>query len=88
MVHATDQFEEGWLIVPAKWFWLEQISERGYRLLTEQKLIPVSTTIRLKDIKFSNTQGGPQERELRGRGNLSFLSEDMHNAILATCGTE
>ena len=55
MVHATDQFEEGWLIVPAKWFWLEQISERGYRLMSEEKLIPVSTTVRLKDIKFSNT---------------------------------
>jgi len=79
MVHATDQFEEGWLVVPAKWYWLEQISERGYRLMTEERLIPVSTTVRLKDIKFSYTQGGPQERE------LLFLSEDMHNAILAAC---
>jgi len=85
MVHATDQFEEGWLVVPATWYCLEQISERGYRLMTEERLIPVSTTVRLKGIKFSNTQGGPQERELRGRSNLLFLSEDMHNAILAAC---
>jgi len=85
MVHATDQFEEGWLVVPAQWFWLEQISERGYRLMSEERLIPVSTTVRLRDIKFSNTQGGPQGRELRGRSNLLFLSEDMHNAILAAC---
>ena len=48
----------------------------------------MSTTVRLKDIKFSNTQGGPQERELRGRSNLFFLSEDMHNAILASCSGE
>ena len=47
MVHATDQFEEGWLVVPAQWFWLEQISERGYRLMSEERLIPVSTTVRL-----------------------------------------
>ena len=44
------------------------------------------------------TQGGPQQRNLRttatgpaaaarreGVGGLSFLSEDMHNTILATC---
>ena len=88
MVHATDQFEEGWLVVPAQWYWLEQISERGYRIMSEERLIPVSTTVRLKDIKFSRSQGGPQQRELRGRSNLEFLSEDMHNAILAACTGE
>ena len=72
-------------MVPAQWYWPEQISERGYRLMSEERLIPVSTTVQLKDIKFSNTQGGPQERELRGRSNLLFLSEDMHNVILAAC---
>ena len=25
-------------------YWLEQISERGYRLMSEERLIPVSTT--------------------------------------------
>ena len=84
----TLTLQAGWLVVPAKWFWLEQISERGYRLMSEERLIPVSTTVRLKDIKFSNTQGGPQERELRGRSNLFFMSEDMHNAILAACSGE
>ena len=29
-----------------------------------------------------------QQRELRGRSNLWFLSEDMHNAILAACSGE
>ena len=75
-------------MVPAQWYWLEQISERGYRLMSEERLIPVSTTVRLKDIQFSRSQGGPQERELRGRSNLEFLSEDMHNAILAACTGE
>ena len=59
-----------------------------YYVLSYPGLIPVSTTVRLKDIKFSRSQGGPQERELRGRSNLEFLSEDMHNAILAACTGE
>ena len=46
------------------------------------------TQVRLKGIEFSRSQGGPQQRELRGRSNLSFLSEDMHNAILAACSGE
>ena len=54
--------------------------------------------IRLSDLQFNRTQGGPQQRQLRttaigpaaavrkeGVGGLSFLSEDMHNYLLATC---
>ena len=70
MVHATDQFasfEEGWLVSCPGQVVLTRADQRAGlpagRLLTEQKLVSVSTTIRLKDIKFSNTQGGPQDRE-------------------------
>ena len=54
--------------------------------------------IRMTGIVFSRTQGGPQQRTLRPTttgpyatkrsdvvGGLSFLSEDMHNTLLATC---
>ena len=54
--------------------------------------------IRMTGIVFSRTQGGPQQRTFRPAttgpyatkrsdvvGGLSFLSEDMHNTLLATC---
>ena len=54
--------------------------------------------VRLKGLKFSRTQGGPQNRTLRatatgpaaaaratGVGGLSFLCEDLHNEVLAAC---
>ena len=74
------------------------MSERGYRLLPEKRYLVVNTLIRLKGLKFSRTQGGPQERLLRntatgpaaaarkqGVGGLSFFSEDMHNTVLGAC---
>ena len=98
LVHATSVFEEGWLIVPAQYYKLEQVSERGYRLLPEKRFLVVNALIRLKGLAFHRTQGGPQQRDLRttatgpaaaarkaGVGGLSFLSEDMHNTILDAC---
>ena len=97
-MHATSVFEEGWLIAEAQWYKLEQVSERGYRLLPEKRYIVVNAMVRLKGLAFNRTQGGPQQRTLRttatgpaaaarkeGVGGLSFLSEDMHNTILGTC---
>ena len=98
LVHATSVFEEGWLIVQAQYYKLEQVSERGYRLLPEKRYLVVNTLIRLTGLVFSRSQGGPQQRELRttatgpaaaarkeGLGGLSFFSEDMHNMSLSTC---
>jgi hypothetical protein len=74
------------------------VSERGYRLLPDKRYLVVNSLVRLKGLKFSRTQGGPQERELRdsatgpaatarkqGVGGLSFFSEDMHNTVLGAC---
>jgi|EP00966_Prymnesium_polylepis_P057342 hypothetical protein len=96
LVHAGSVFEEGWLIAQGQFYKLEQTSERGYRLLPQKRYFVVNAMIRLAGISFSRTQGGPQNRELRttatgpaaaarkeGVGGLSFLSEDMHNMILA-----
>jgi hypothetical protein len=58
-------FEEGWLIVQVQYYKLEQVSERGYRLILEKRYLVVNTMIRLKGLVFSRTQGGPQQRELR-----------------------
>ena len=66
LVHATSVFEEGWLIVQAQYYKLEQVSERGYRLLPEKRYLVVNSLVRLKGLEFSRTQGGPQQRSLRG----------------------
>jgi hypothetical protein len=98
LVHASSVFAEGWLIVQVQYYKLEQVSERGYRLILEKRYLVVNTMIRLKGLVFSRTQGGPQQRELRttatgpaaaarkeGVGGLSFFSEDMHNTCLSAC---
>ena len=94
LIHAGIEFEEGWLIVQAQYYKLEQTSERGYRLLPEKKYFVVNALIRLTGIEFCRTQGGPQQRDFRttatgpaaaarkeGVGGLSFLSEDMNNIL-------
>ena len=98
LVHAGSVFEEGWLIVQAQYYKLEQVSERGYRLILAKKYFVVNSLIRLTGIGFSRSQSGPQQRQFRttatgpaaaarkdGVGGLSFLSEDMNNTLLAAC---
>ena len=34
MVHTTDEFEAGWLVVRGRWYSLVQKSPRGYKLNT------------------------------------------------------
>ena len=95
VIHAGSEFEEGWLIVKCQYYKLEQVSERGYRLLPAVKYLVVNAMVRISGLGFIRSQGGPQQRSLRttatgpaadarrqGVGGLSFLSEDMHNAIL------
>ena len=38
MVHATDVFEAGWLVVRVRWYQLEQVSQRGYVLLLHERI--------------------------------------------------
>ena len=98
LIHAGSEFEEGWLIVKCQYYKLEQVSERGYRLLPAIKYLVVNAMVRISGLGFIRAQGGPQQRNLRttatgphaearrqGVGGLSFLSEDMHNTILGTC---
>ena len=98
LIHSGCEFEEGWLIVKCQYYKLEQVSERGYRLLPGIKYLVVNAMVRLSGLEFVRSQGGPQQRKLRttatgpaaearkqGEGGLSFLSEDMHNTIQAAC---
>ena len=39
LVHASAEYEEGYLVVRGRWFSLEQRSPRGYTLLPEVRLV-------------------------------------------------
>ena len=52
-VHASDQFEAGWLVVKARWFEIVTTSPRCYKLQTVERTLVVSEMIRLPNIKFN-----------------------------------
>ena len=45
-VHASDYFEEGWLVVKCQWYKVITTSPRCYKLLAGEKLLVVSEMIR------------------------------------------
>ena len=95
MAHASDVFQEGWLIVKAK----HPKGWRGYSLQPEERLLVVNSMLRLKDIKFESQprrqlrpapagacvggrgRGGGSEQQ--ARQELSWLGADSHNLIMA-----
>ena len=59
MAHASDVFQEGWLIVKAKFYKYQPDAKhpkgwRGYSLQPEERLLIVNSMLRLKDIKFES----------------------------------
>ena len=62
MVRNGQQYRAGWLVVPGQWYALRQRSERGYELLPQTEWIVVNHIIRLKNLKFTSSQSGPQAR--------------------------
>ena len=75
MVLETDQFEEGWLVVRAKWYTLVTGTLRSFTLLQKDTLIPLGATSRLRGIKFIKYD------KAKGRYNLST---DEHERIKAS----
>ena len=53
MLHSTDEFEAGWLVVNGRWYTLQQKSPRGYKLSTGVKLILVNAMVRLPNVIFA-----------------------------------
>ena len=76
-VHASDQFEEGWLVVKARWFELVTESPRCYKLMPEERLLVVNEMIRLSSLKFAKVV----KRSPRFGDSQYFLDEDTHNMI-------
>ena len=79
LVHASDQYEEGWLVVRGRFFTLEQRSPRGYKLSKESRLIVVNTLIRLPNVVFAGGSVGKAPRATRS--GLHVLEEDWVNLL-------
>ena len=90
MVHATDVFEAGWLVVRVRWYELKQVSQRAYVLKPEERIVPVNAIVRLTGLAFSNAySAGRETRSATAAGSsLLFLDEDIHNLIEAACRHE
>ena len=76
-VHASDQFEEGWLVVKAQWFEIVTTSPRCYKLQSVERTLVVNEMIRLSTIMFDKVI----KRSPRLGDSQYFLSEDTHNMI-------
>lgn len=72
MINSGDQFEEGWLVVPIKWYNIIPGTERTYALLDKPHLLLVSTTVRLSGLKFATH-----------KKNRNTITTDTHERILA-----
>ena len=85
-LHSSDQIQAGWWVVKAKWFKLEQVSHRGYRLLPDEFNLVVNHIVRIPPVQFDK---GGRARGTTARStsstytSLSFLSEVKHNDILS-----
>ena len=90
LVHATDNFEAGWLVVRAKWYEIKQICHCGYILRDQERLIPVNGIVRLLGLAFSNSYAaGRKTRSASAAGSsLHFFDEDSHNLVEAACRHE
>ena len=58
LAHTSDVFEEGWLVVPIKWYRIASGTARTYTMLATPQLLVVATTVRVSGLKFSRTKGG------------------------------
>ena len=92
-IFNTDTFDAGDLVVKVSYYKLEKAGLEGglrsYSLLgakKQERLIHVSSMVRLSGLLFAPGPGGPAARDMRsGVTKLHFLSKDVHNSILACC---
>ena len=80
LVHATAEYEAGYLVVRGRWFALEQRSPRGCTLPTEEVLVVVNTMIRVPWVLFNGSAAGKAPRE--SRSGLYILGEEWYNRLL------
>ena len=92
-VFNMDTFEKGNLVVKVSYYRLEEAGlEGGLRSYSQvegkkqERLIHVSSLIRLGGLRFVLGPGRPAGRNMRsGVTKLYYLSRDVHQSILACC---
>lgn len=80
LVHATAEYEAGYLVVRGRFFALEQRSPRGYTLCPQEVLVVVNHMIRLPWVLFNGSAAGKEPRE--SRSGLFILGEEWYNRLL------
>ena len=78
LAHSSDMFEEGWLIVPIKWYNLVPGTTRAYTLLPERVLLVVSTTVRLSGLTFTKAPTkGPKGQHILAAHDHRMIVENL-----------
>ena len=75
-MHSTEEFEEGWLLAPAQWLDLVQVSDRTHQALPGEVMIVVNTIIRLEG---DHGVGVKITTKGTGRRKKILVSEAEHN---------
>lgn len=89
VVHATDEFDAGRLVVRVQWYALKQVSQRVYALLREERITTVNAIVRLLGLAFSNSySAGRHTRSTIAAGSCLHFDEDSHNLSEAACRHE
>ena len=83
LVHATAEYEVGYLVVRGRWFALEQRSPRGYnvayKLRKEERIVIINHMIRVPWVLFNGCHAEKAPRE--SRSGLYILDEDWYNRL-------
>ena len=92
LLFATDQFEKGDLVVRISYYKYSTTLEGGFRKYSllggkvQERMIHVSSLIRIQGLLFSPGPAGPAGRVNRRETVQSYyLSRDTHNTIEASC---
>ena len=93
-IFNTDTFEKGDLVVKINYYKFERHADGGFRVYSildkkgQERMVHVSSLIRISGLLFSNGPGGPAERVSRSaekEGKRYYLSREAHHAILSCC---
>ena len=79
LVHASAEYEAGYLVVRGRWFSLEQRSPRGYKLRKEERIVIINHMIRVPWVLFNGCHAEKAQRE--SRSGLYILDEDWYNRL-------
>ena len=79
LVHASAEYEAGYLVVRGRWFSLEQRSPRGYKLRKEERIVIINHMIRVPWVLFNGCHAEKAPRE--SRSGFYILDEDWYNRL-------